>query len=906
MHARLPPKPARPARQEPREPATASQPVAQRAALQPALAAAQIGPGRESIADYARSHASNAARTAIPPNRTGLPDGLKNGIEALSGISLADVRVHRNSPRPGAIQAHAHAQGSEIHLGPGQERHLPHETWHVVQQKQGRVRPTGRLEGGLPVNEDGGLEHEADVMGARALALRAPGPPLPPRGGAVPAGEAPVQGVWVKRKAGRGKDAPPGPWLPAKEGDDGAQDTWDMSIDERMAVRSDLNLMKATDRDGQNARKYLDEEIRLITGDIDEKEILDLGKPLAALQAAAAEGALDAENRRTLESISYTVARALSLVRERDDLDADSTKLQLVLESYVRQITAIDANALSEAIESAGSDVDLNVTAEDIAAYRGDIAERGTWGSGAEAQAIATAFNFRTRILILDSNQRYVQVDTLGPPGGAARNLALLNVGAHYQIVDQRAQAGGVFNNAHVVYNPRGDGDCLFRALHHVAANGAATVNDIAPPNAPLDEEAFVVRARAIASAGLGDPEITASIIEIRNSRSRAGLGPRLRARMNVQDLSTKDLRKQIQRTGKKDPDLLSGIKQEAKGTIFAGWARNFGTLEELLAKYETIRAELLEAPAEDADQAKRAKNLTNANALREILLGAIAKALPPVEQALVESEGQDTKLEAKLRRDSRDQLERSGVKVAASTHHPDQLVITQDGDEFVMDRIGQLVPRFVHRGISDFNIAELDEEDFMYPTGLSPIPDSKGSTYGAELRKQFGTEASKSASGISANKIKASKEMGHVEGVKPSPFLSTTAIAGGTKNPQGQTFGSTVRVIDLSYLPPSAIAATYTDRGMGYFLLSAFKGTAAEKSTLVEHATDYEKQQTGARELAKSKPSTKQFSADDAAALDARLSGKEWQALMDVIRTKEILISAAVPAAAIEDPAKK
>jgi hypothetical protein len=75
-------------------------------------------------------------------NRTGLPNQLKAGVEALSGIAMDDVRVHRNSSRPAQLQAHAFAQGADIHLAPGQEHHLPHEAWHVVQQKQGRVKPT--------------------------------------------------------------------------------------------------------------------------------------------------------------------------------------------------------------------------------------------------------------------------------------------------------------------------------------------------------------------------------------------------------------------------------------------------------------------------------------------------------------------------------------------------------------------------------------------------------------------------------------------------------------------------------------------------------------------------------------------------------------------------------------------
>jgi hypothetical protein len=104
-------------------------------------------------------------------NNTGLPDNLKTGMESLSGMPLDDVKVHRNSDKPAQLQAHAYAQGTDIHLGPGQEKHLPHEAWHVVQQKQGRVNPTMQMKGKVNVNDDAGLEKEADIMGANALVL---------------------------------------------------------------------------------------------------------------------------------------------------------------------------------------------------------------------------------------------------------------------------------------------------------------------------------------------------------------------------------------------------------------------------------------------------------------------------------------------------------------------------------------------------------------------------------------------------------------------------------------------------------------------------------------------------------------------------------------------------------------
>lgn len=104
-------------------------------------------------------------------NETGLPDNLKSGIENQSGISIDDVKVHYNSDKPAQLNAHAYAQGSDIHVATGQEKHLPHEAWHVVQQKQGRVKPTMQMKGKVNVNDDEGLEKEADVMGEKALQL---------------------------------------------------------------------------------------------------------------------------------------------------------------------------------------------------------------------------------------------------------------------------------------------------------------------------------------------------------------------------------------------------------------------------------------------------------------------------------------------------------------------------------------------------------------------------------------------------------------------------------------------------------------------------------------------------------------------------------------------------------------
>lgn len=106
-------------------------------------------------------------REAKHSNQTGLPDNLKAGLEQMSGLDMSDVRVHYNSPKPAQLNALAYTQGANIHVGPGQERHLPHEGWHVVQQKQARVKPNLRMNGAA-INNDSSLEREADVMGDKA------------------------------------------------------------------------------------------------------------------------------------------------------------------------------------------------------------------------------------------------------------------------------------------------------------------------------------------------------------------------------------------------------------------------------------------------------------------------------------------------------------------------------------------------------------------------------------------------------------------------------------------------------------------------------------------------------------------------------------------------------------------
>jgi hypothetical protein len=133
------------------------------------------GPEEEELVQgkFATAQPQLQLQQAPRANNTGLPDQLKSGIESLSGLSMDHVRVHYNSSQPAQLNALAYAQGSDIYLAPGQERHLPHEAWHVVQQAQGRVRPTMHMKEGVAVNDDPRLEDEANQTGQRAFSTSA-------------------------------------------------------------------------------------------------------------------------------------------------------------------------------------------------------------------------------------------------------------------------------------------------------------------------------------------------------------------------------------------------------------------------------------------------------------------------------------------------------------------------------------------------------------------------------------------------------------------------------------------------------------------------------------------------------------------------------------------------------------
>ena len=117
-----------------------------------------------------------AASREAPRDDAGkaMPGEVQVKMESAFGADFSGVRIHQG-PSAQALGALAYTQGPNVHFAPGWyqpesqkgQELLGHELAHVVQQSQGRVQATTQGEG-MGVNDDAGLEREADDMGAKA------------------------------------------------------------------------------------------------------------------------------------------------------------------------------------------------------------------------------------------------------------------------------------------------------------------------------------------------------------------------------------------------------------------------------------------------------------------------------------------------------------------------------------------------------------------------------------------------------------------------------------------------------------------------------------------------------------------------------------------------------------------
>ena len=102
-----------------------------------------------------------------------LPEEVRAKMEAALGMDFSEVRIHVG-PQAASVGALAFTRGLDIFFAPGHyqpwsregQELLAHELTHVVQQSEGRAGASREVDG-VPINDEAGLEREADLMGAQ-------------------------------------------------------------------------------------------------------------------------------------------------------------------------------------------------------------------------------------------------------------------------------------------------------------------------------------------------------------------------------------------------------------------------------------------------------------------------------------------------------------------------------------------------------------------------------------------------------------------------------------------------------------------------------------------------------------------------------------------------------------------
>ena len=294
----------------------------------------------------------SGAADALPPN--GLPESLKGGLENLSGMSMDAVRVHYNSPEPAKLDAAAFARGDEIHLAPGQHEHLPHEGWHVVQQRQGRVRQTTRF-GQVPVNDDPVLEREADVMGARAVQRKGPTEVVQRRTAGVDVAQLEVRSLEQFEKDSKKKTG----FVRSMLGTDVAP---------RSRVKKVDDALKRFHDHRQITSAALDQVVRPITEELSTKAQLDVDL-LVDLHVAVKKYRIDAgsEARQGLDTLQQEVEAEISRYSSllgsdpKEVLGQAKKQLQTSVAGDIHFVWKRIANLIDFAAPTKGSDAKLTL-----------------------------------------------------------------------------------------------------------------------------------------------------------------------------------------------------------------------------------------------------------------------------------------------------------------------------------------------------------------------------------------------------------------------------------------------------------------------------------------------------------------------------------------------------------------
>ncbi len=366
-------------------------------------------------------------------NNTGLPDQLKTGIEQLSGYSMDDVKVHHNSDKPAQLKAHAYAQGTDIHLAPGQERHLPHEAWHVVQQKQGRVHPTTQLKGkqGVGINDDAGLEREADVMGAKALNATTQNP----------MNNLNAQGIAQANTV----------QLEAKE------------IIKKLAAALGIGIVTAG---AIYAMVPVTVTTLLISGGVSAVSSYWSGVVNYLVTSDNPQEVVNEKIEKQQDSDSTPQSKP-----KKEEPNPPSPKKDEVSSSLPKPKKEELPPVKKEVQEEVQEEIpDLFGLTPSGNRYKNSIKRRGNWGGYIEAQTIANHLSLFTAIYRREGDN-LIRMTEIGDAGGTRPGLSLYwEGGTHYVVIRHDGTQARINNwDQAVLFDPRRDGDCLYAALHYIS-----------------------------------------------------------------------------------------------------------------------------------------------------------------------------------------------------------------------------------------------------------------------------------------------------------------------------------------------------------------------------------------------------------------------------------------------------
>ncbi|MDR2572435.1 MAG: hypothetical protein LBD23_19365 [Oscillospiraceae bacterium] len=63
-----------------------------------------------------------------------MDDDLKTDIDKTSDLAIDDVKPRYSFEKPIQLNEIAHTRANQVHIAPGQERHIEHDLSHVVEQ----------------------------------------------------------------------------------------------------------------------------------------------------------------------------------------------------------------------------------------------------------------------------------------------------------------------------------------------------------------------------------------------------------------------------------------------------------------------------------------------------------------------------------------------------------------------------------------------------------------------------------------------------------------------------------------------------------------------------------------------------------------------------------------------------